>query len=111
MYQSFIYTALTDSGGVISKTCCTKCTKSTYLLVRNNEKVSIVSYTAHDLASHFLWNSKGDKILKLKHIVKFIANAWAISTSPCIVKMSHKCMVNSKYYALSSSLRLSTTPE
>ena len=28
-----------------------------------------------------VWNSKADKILKLKHIVKFIANAWAISTS------------------------------
>ena len=54
-----------------------------------------------------VWNSKAEKILKLKltHslIVKFIANAWAssnawaISTSPCMVKMSHKCMVNSKY--------------
>ena len=51
----------------------------------------------------FLWNSKAVKILKLKHIIKFIANAWAssnawgISISPCMVKMSHKCMVNSKY--------------
>ena len=35
------------------------------------------------LANHqsLLWNSKADKILKLKFIVKFIANAWATSNT------------------------------
>ena len=43
-----------------------------------------------------LWNSKADKIIKLKYIVNFVANAWATfkafsnaNASPVFVKPIH----------------------
>ena len=96
-----------------SKRCCKVHRAANSEYVRIHGELAI-------LDNRVLWNSKADKIIKLKYIVNCVANAWAtfktlsiflqmwMGNLQSMIKMWHECMVKLKCECISSIFQANT---